>query len=800
MVPGAAPFRELAAGLGASGPPVDTSAVEAAERSGDLTTLLAGALADGETRLLLVIDHLEQLFVRVNGETRSRFLSGLVAALAASQTRLLVIATLRADFLHVPLGLADVGELVRSGTELVTPLTRTELERAIARPADAVGVEVEPGLVAEMINEVEHRPGVLPLLQYALTELFDRSDGRRLTREGYAAIGGATAALGRRAEEAWRSLDAMEREVAQQVLLRLVAANDGGVATIRLKLGARAMDAYGFEADWAWAAVRAAGSPCDDLPGAKRTQRTFPDHLRQMSERRGPGRPEEDWTMPPSRNADDCEATRMNGHGRLPRTFVGLVALSMLAGCASGASMAPSSAPTSASATPAAVATSPAMPTPAAAPATPTIAPSAAAATVPVTATPVVSPDATVTSVAGTATCPTVDSGSATTVSDGYQEFRGGTLTCIVTTGDARVSGTEMASPWNENMWGKTDSVAMVQWGTLRLENAGGAWEGTGSGVYSSDRGDIVVSWYKGTGGYTGLGYFELRTGKEPNMIQGLIFPGDPPKLTGLPIVTGAAPSPNVPVIPTPAPRPTPEAIAYGPVTAVEGTSGYTYVDLVGGTYAGNETVNDPRVSGTFLAPSWTMNMWGATSDSLGAGTQWGPSRTRERRRSVGGRRLGHLRRRRGRHRHLVQGFRGQRRAGLLRAPCEERPVHPDRGGGDHGGVRPGLPRQPPDTVDPWAFDDLLRFPAGRRPLAGCKAIAKPGAGAFRADIGSMAARTTQGGSDHEDTQLQLSAHCLRDLAGRRHGSPDRGDDAGDDEQDPVQRDLHPGRRPRFRG
>jgi hypothetical protein len=37
--------------------------------------------------------------------------------------------------------------------------------------------------------------------------------------------------------------------------------------------------------------------------------------------------------------------------------------------------------------------------------------------------------------------------------------------------------------------------------------------------------------------------------------------------------------------------------------------------------------VNDPRVSGAFLAPSWTMDFWGATSDSLGVGTQSGARR-----------------------------------------------------------------------------------------------------------------------------------------------------------------------------
>jgi DNA-binding SARP family transcriptional activator len=233
MVPGVAPVRELAAALATAGHPVAEAAADRAELTGDLAAVLGAALPTDGSRLLLVIDQLEELFVLVDEEARDRFLAGLAAALTAPGTPLVIVATLRADFLHVPLGLADVGELIRRGTELVAPLTRAELERAIVRPAEAVGVEVEPALVVEIVNDVEHRPGVLPLLEYALTELFDRSDGRRLTRDGYAAIGGAIGALGRRADEAWQSLDASGRELAQQVLLALVELADAGVATAR---------------------------------------------------------------------------------------------------------------------------------------------------------------------------------------------------------------------------------------------------------------------------------------------------------------------------------------------------------------------------------------------------------------------------------------------------------------------------------------------------------------------------------------------------------------------------------------
>jgi len=108
---------------------------------------------------------------------------------------------------------------------------------------------------------------------------------------------------------------------------------------------------------------------------------------------------------------------------------------------------------------------------------------------------------ATVASVAGTATCTWLHVYSDAPVSV--------TNECTVTADDPRVSGTETEDPWHGQQWAVSATEgAGVQAGRVRLENAGGAWEGTGSGVYSSDRGDILASWFKGTGGYAGLGYF----------------------------------------------------------------------------------------------------------------------------------------------------------------------------------------------------------------------------------------------------------------------------------------------------
>jgi hypothetical protein len=134
--------------------------------------------------------------------------------------------------------------------------------------------------------------------------------------------------------------------------------------------------------------------------------------------------------------------------------------------------------------------------------------------------------------VTGTATCPKIDLGNPIIDPAGVGHFRNGAFNCITTTSDARVSGTHTTTTWDADWFGAPDlsKGQLVQWATVRLENEGGAWEGRLSGVASlPEVGDIIVIWYRGTGGYAGLSYFEQWTNAEPWRLQGLIFPGDPP-------------------------------------------------------------------------------------------------------------------------------------------------------------------------------------------------------------------------------------------------------------------------------
>jgi len=80
---------------------------------------------------------------------------------------------------------------------------------------------------------VSDQPGALPLLQYALTELFEQRDDHTLTKAAYHSIGGVRGALGRRAEEVYASLNDAEQPAARQLFLRLVTLGEGTEDTRR---------------------------------------------------------------------------------------------------------------------------------------------------------------------------------------------------------------------------------------------------------------------------------------------------------------------------------------------------------------------------------------------------------------------------------------------------------------------------------------------------------------------------------------------------------------------------------------
>jgi WD40 repeat protein len=197
-----------------------------------INNILADAHSD--SRLLIVIDQFEEVFTRASSAEAEAFIKVLVTASEYANSRLQVIVTMRSDFfgnLGPYPALAQLFE--QENMIIVTDMTVANIRRAIEGPVQAVGLKYETGLVDRILDDVRSQPGSLPLLQYALRQLFDKRDGTTLTQAAYDEIGGVRKALAQHAEEIFSSLTTDQQEVTRRLLLRLVEVGESGDATRR---------------------------------------------------------------------------------------------------------------------------------------------------------------------------------------------------------------------------------------------------------------------------------------------------------------------------------------------------------------------------------------------------------------------------------------------------------------------------------------------------------------------------------------------------------------------------------------
>jgi hypothetical protein len=125
----------------------------------------------------------------------------------------------------------------------------------------------------------------------------------------------------------------------------------------------------------------------------------------------------------------------------------------------------------------------------------------------------------------GTSTLSVTKSATETVVGD-VTQYRGQEMTGGGAMNDPRLAGTEKIT-LNADFYGSVAS----EWGTTRIENAEGTWEGIWTGVTWGDAGATSVSgWLVGSGAYAGWTYYFHAYGpSQPYQVEGIIFPGSPP-------------------------------------------------------------------------------------------------------------------------------------------------------------------------------------------------------------------------------------------------------------------------------
>ncbi|MFF0159905.1 trypsin-like peptidase domain-containing protein [Streptomyces sp. NPDC005263] len=193
------------------------------ETGDDVPAELRGRiLARGERAgHVLFVDQLEE-YAGADAAT-ARDLFELLVALAGKDGAavLRVIATARPDSLEA-LVTADTSDLVSDAVEFLAPLAAEDLERAVTAPVDAVpGLWFEPGLPERIVVDAGDEPGRMTLVQFALTELWNRRSRSMLTHAAYDEQGGVAGALVGYADDTLAGLDRPQQACARRLFVQL---------------------------------------------------------------------------------------------------------------------------------------------------------------------------------------------------------------------------------------------------------------------------------------------------------------------------------------------------------------------------------------------------------------------------------------------------------------------------------------------------------------------------------------------------------------------------------------------------
>ena len=124
----------------------------------------------------MLVDQLEELLTQSDRE-EAELLSEWLGLLTVCAPGLRVLLSARGDFLTKLSALPGLGRDFSSRLYIVRPLSPEGLRQAITEPAALLGVSFESSqLVDELLQSTLHTDGGLPLLQFALAELWQARD------------------------------------------------------------------------------------------------------------------------------------------------------------------------------------------------------------------------------------------------------------------------------------------------------------------------------------------------------------------------------------------------------------------------------------------------------------------------------------------------------------------------------------------------------------------------------------------------------------------------------------------------
>lgn len=192
-----------------------------------------------DQRLVIFLDQFEEVFTQTNKEeTRVLFFQMLTRVATIENGRVILLFAIRSDFISNCATYPQLNNLAQF--KQIGAMKPDELVNAIAQPALHVGLGIEHELITQIINDMGSEPGALPLMQFALKDLFDyqqaNGDTHNLTRSAYLQREGIKKMLAHHADETFSRLSPREQELTKTIFSGLIEIGRGTQDTKRTAL------------------------------------------------------------------------------------------------------------------------------------------------------------------------------------------------------------------------------------------------------------------------------------------------------------------------------------------------------------------------------------------------------------------------------------------------------------------------------------------------------------------------------------------------------------------------------------
>ena len=194
---------------------------------------------DPRQRCVLLVDQFEETFTQTkNEETRAAFINLLTTAAQAEAGRIVILLSLRSDFISHCARYPELRRLMSQQFQLVGAMAPPDLAKAITLPALEVGAEIDPALVSRIMADMKGEPGALPLMSFALRDLFEAEKSAKgqpmdLTLPEYLKRGGIESALERHANKVFDDFSDEQKALARGVFSKLIEVGQGRADTRR---------------------------------------------------------------------------------------------------------------------------------------------------------------------------------------------------------------------------------------------------------------------------------------------------------------------------------------------------------------------------------------------------------------------------------------------------------------------------------------------------------------------------------------------------------------------------------------